>query len=296
LINEIAGLPSGVSADDIEARMFDLIALRMQIALAEGGETALEKDRQRVVSIAMSLEEKPAIPAVRAQLEFIARLQQPEFWQGIQLADLEDMRLRLRGLMPLLDRKKRHIVYTDFKDEVLGVRSEEVIVLPSMTGAQYEKKVRDFLRSHQDDDVIRRLRLNEPLSAADLARLEQILVAIGAEDGKSLLAGLLSRSEAPTLAYFVRSLVGLDRSAAQATFAEYLSDRRLTSRQMRFIELIVEQLTARGVIEASALYEPPFSDVHVGGPDELFAGHETVIEGIFDKLRLVRATVLAQAA
>jgi type I restriction enzyme R subunit len=287
LINEIAGLPSGVSADDIEARMFDLIALRMQIALAEGGETALEKDRQRVVSIAMSLEEKPAIPAVRAQ---------PEFWQGIQLADLEDMRLRLRGLMPLLDRKKRHIVYTDFKDEVLGVRSEEVIVLPSMTGAQYEKKVRDFLRSHQDDDVIRRLRLNEPLSAADLARLEQILVAIGAEDGKSLLAGLLSRSEAPTLAYFVRSLVGLDRSAAQATFAEYLSDRRLTSRQMRFIELIVEQLTARGVIEASALYEPPFSDVHVGGPDELFAGHETVIEGIFDKLRLVRATVLAQAA
>ncbi len=296
LINEVADLPSGILADDIESRMFDLIALRMQIALAEGGEQALEKDRQRVMNIAALLEEKSSIPAVRAQLEYIASLQQAEFWQGIQLAELEDMRLRLRGLMPLLDRKRRHIVYTDFKDEVLGVRNEEVIDLPKMTGAQYEKKVRDYLRDHQDEDVIRRLRLNEPLSAADLARLEEILVAIGDAEGKLLLRGLLLRSEAPTLAYFVRSLVGLDRAAAQATFAEYLSDRRLTTRQMRFVELIIEQLTARGVIEASALYEPPFSDLHVGGPDELFAGQEAVIEGIFDKLRRVRATVCAQAA
>ena len=64
---------------------------------------------------------------------------------------------------------------------------------------------------------------------------------------------------------------------------------------MRFIELVIDQLTARGVIEAAALYEPPFSDLHAGGPDELFAGHESVIEGIFEKLRAVRNNVLAMA-
>ena len=55
----------------------------------------------------------------------------------------------------------------------------------------------------------------------------------------------------------------------------------------------IEQLTARGVMNAAALYEPPFSDLHAGGPDELFAGKENVIEGIFDTLRSVQPTTEA---
>jgi type I restriction enzyme R subunit len=51
--------------------------------------------------------------------------------------------------------------------------------------------------------------------------------------------------------------------------------------------MIIDQLTARGVMEASALYEPPFSNLHAGGPDALFAGKEKVIEGIFDALKSV---------
>ena len=48
---------------------------------------------------------------------------------------------------------------------------------------------------------------------------------------------------------------------------------------------VIEQLTSRGMMEASALYEPPFSNLHAGGPDELFAGKESVVEGIFEKLK-----------
>ena len=50
-----------------------------------------------------------------------------------------------------------------------------------------------------------------------------------------LLSGLLARSEAPSLAHFVRGLVGLDRSAAQSVFSEFLNDRSLTSAQIRFV-------------------------------------------------------------
>jgi type I restriction enzyme R subunit len=295
LQNQVAGLPSELPTDDIESRLFDLLALRMQLFTAEGDASRFETSRQRVVEIAMLLEEKSAIPAVKAQLEYLARLQEPDFWQDIGLAELEDMRLRLRGLMPLLDKQKRKIVYTDFKDEVLGVRHEAVVVMPTMTGAQYEKKVKEYLKGHLEDEVIQRLRTNQPLTLEDLSRLETILIQIGDEDGQTLLSGLLERSEAPSLAYFVRSLVGMDRAAAQATFADYLADRTLTTQQMRFVEMVIDQLTARGVIEASALYEPPFSNLHAGGPDELFAGHEGVIEGIFDALRRVRENVLAMA-
>jgi type I restriction enzyme R subunit len=37
-------------------------------------------------------------------------------------------------------------------------------------------------------------------------------------------------------------------------------------------------------MEASALYDWPFSSIHSGGPDTLFSGKENVIEGIFKKL------------
>ena len=113
----------------------------------------------------------------------------------------------------------------------------------------------------------------------DLRGLEQTPVEIGEDDGRTLLASLLARSDAPSLAHFVRSLVGMDRAAAQEAFSELLSNRSLTTPQIRFIEMVIDQLTARGVMEPSALYEAPFSSVHAGGPEALFAGKSNVIEG-----------------
>jgi type I restriction enzyme R subunit len=296
LQREVAGLPSEIDTDEIESRMFDLTALRMQLALAEGNTGVYENHRQRMVEIAMLLEEKTTIPAVKAQLGYLASMQESEFWEGMNLNGLEELRLRLRGLMPFLDKKKRKIVYTDFEDEVLNVRQEEPVAMPKMTGAQYERKVRSYLDSHRDHLVVHRLRTNQPLTAADLEGLEAALVEIGEEDGQTLLSGLLARREAPSLAYFVRTLVGLDRSAAQAAFSEFLNDRSLSPPQIRFVEMVIEQLTARGVMDASALYEPPFSNMHGGGPDELFSGKENVIEGIFKKLEEVNSGVTSKAS
>ena len=66
-------------------------------------------------------------PGVKAQLGSLSSLQETAFWDGIDLAQLEQLRLRLRTLVPFLDKKSRKIVYTDFKDEVLGVSEETAI-------------------------------------------------------------------------------------------------------------------------------------------------------------------------
>jgi type I restriction enzyme R subunit len=194
---------------------------------------------------------------VKAQLEYLSALQETGFWEGIGLPELEDLRLRLRGLVPFLDKKTRKIIYTDFQDEIMGVRPETVIDMPKMTGAQYEKKVKEYLNNHLDHLVIQRLRTNQPLTQTDLEGLERTLVEIGEDDGQTLLSGMLERSGAPSLAYFIRSMVGMDREAVQAMFSEYLSDRSLKPAQIRFIEMVIDQLTSRGVMEASALYESP---------------------------------------
>ena len=288
----VAGLPSETEADHIESRRFDLRVLQMQLALVEGDEATLEKHRRRVVEVAIGLEERTTIPAVKAQLAYLASVQEDSFWEAISLNDLEDLRQRLRGLVQFLPQQTRTVVYTNFKDEVLSVRDAPVD-LPKMTGAEYEKKVQEFLKNHQDHIVIHRLRTNQPLTATDLQGLEQTLVDIGEDDGRTLLDGLLARSEAPSLAYFVRSMVGMDRTAAQEAFSEFLSNRSLTTPQIRFIEMVIEQLTARGVMEPAALYEAPFSGLHAGGPDELFEGKSGVIDGIFDRLEALKPEPIA---
>lgn len=288
LSSEVSTLPSELPLDDIESRIFDLTALRMQLAHVEANDSDFERNRKRVVEIASLLEEKDAIPAVAAQLEYLARVQTDEFWEGMTLAILEDMRLRLRGLVPFLDKRKRKIVFSNFQDELQGVRSDSVLEVPCMTSAQYERKVKDYLRNHLDDLVIHKLRTNEALTPTDLETLEATLASIGDDDGMTLLSGLLERSAAPSLVHFVRSLVGMDREAAQKAFSAFLADRSLTATQMRFLEMLIEQLTNRGVMEPSALYEPPFTSLHGGGPDELFAGKEKVIDGVFDALRAIQ--------
>jgi type I restriction enzyme, R subunit len=295
LQEEVAGLPSEIEAEEIESRLFDLMALRMQLATAEHDASGFEKDRKKAVELAMLLEDKSAIPAVKAQLGYLQAMQETEFWVGIDIAGLEEMRLRLRELVPLLDKTKRHIVFTDFTDEITGVKEDGIVDIPRMTGVEYQRKVEQYLQSHLNNIVIQRLRMNRPLSASDLQELEKMLIKIGEADGEELLKGMLAQSKAPSLPHFVRGLVGMDRAAAQAAFSKLLSNHSLTPQQIRFVEMIIEQLTARGVIELGALYEAPFTGLHAGGPDALFAGKDAVIAGIFAAIAETQPVVLSSA-
>jgi type I restriction enzyme R subunit len=290
--NHIAGLPSQIETDEIEARLFDLSALKLQIALVEKDTGTFESTRNKVIEIAANLEEKDTIPAVKQQLQYLRAIQNTEFWEGISLAALEELRTRLRALVQFIDKSKRKIVYTNFTDEILSVREDEAIYMPKMTGNQYAKKVEEYLRSHQDEIAIQRLKNNLPLTPTDLCSLEETLLNIGENEGKRLLTGMLNLHEVPTLAHLVRRIVGLDRNAAKAAFSTFLENRTLNSQQMRFIELIIDQLTARGFMEPAALYEPPFNSLHSGGPEELFAGKSNIIDGIFHALEETLPKVL----
>ncbi len=87
----------------------------------------------------------------------------------------------------------------------------------------------------------------------------------------------------------------MDRAAAQAAFSRFLTDRSLTPPQIHFVEMVIDPLTARDIIEACALYEPPFSNLHAGGPDELFSGNKTVINDIFKALTSIHSGLIEKA-
>lgn len=63
------------------------------------------------------------------------------------------------------------------------------------------------------------------------------------------------------LGEFVREIVGLDMNAAKEAFSDYLSDTNMDSRQIYFVNQIVEYIVHNGMMkDLSVLQESPFID------------------------------------
>jgi len=268
LSNEVAGLPAQVDPEPEEAKRFDLLLLTLQLALlrTDPGFPGLQ---QKVRQIAGLLEDLPTtIPAVAAELPLITDLQTDEWWEDVTLLMLESVRRRLRLLILFIERGKRSPMYTDFEDE-LGHEAEVVFHGISSTEGfeRFRKKVRTFLQSHGGQEAVEKLRHNAPVTAADLAELQRVLVdsGIGTADDVQQ-AGI----EAGSLGLFIRGLVGLDRSAAKDAFAEFLDASRYSANRIEFVNLVIDELSANGVIEPRRFYESPFTDVTPHGPDAIF--------------------------
>lgn len=287
LSHEVAGLPSELDPENEEAKRFDLLILRLQLAVLKSNH--FERLRDQVKEIAGLLEEKSAIPLVRDQMHLIEDLQTDDWWQGVTVPMLEAVRRRLRDLVKLIDKQQRRPVYTDFEDVIGG---ETHIALPGFAeGTSYEKfrtKARAFLRSHQDHVVIHKLRMNKPLTDTDLGELERILVESGVGETQEIKR---AAEESHGLGLFVRSLVGMDRSAAKEALGAFLTGKSLSGNQIEFVNLIIDHLTEHGVFETRLLYESPFTDLTPQGPEGLFKPAQ--IDDLLAVLASVRKTAAA---
>ncbi len=288
LSHEVAGLPSELDAEAEEAKRFDLLILNLQLALLRS-EPAFERLRDQVKEIAGLLEEKSAIPMVREQMPLIQDLQTDEWWRDVTTPMLETVRKRLRALVKLIEKQQRKPIYTDFEDEMGAGAGVE---LPGFTaGEDFEKfraKARAFLREHQDHITIYKLRMNKPLTTIDLAELERMLAESGVGGAEEINR---AKEDSQGLGLFVRSLVGLDRQAAKEALAGFLTGKTLGANQIEFVNLIVNHLTEHGVMDASLLYESPFTDLTPQGPDGLFTSAQ--VDELMAVLHGVRATALA---
>ena len=288
LAQDVAGLPSELEAEPEESKRFDLLLLNLQLAQLKH-EQSFERLRDKVKSIAGLLEEKSAIPMVRAQVELIQDVQSDEWWQDVTLPMLERVRRRLRDLVVFIEKRERKPLFTDFED-VMGAEVE--VGLPGFENeahlAQFKAKAQRFLRDHLNHISIQKLRSNKALTASDLSELERMLT----ESGIGAAADIaLAKAESHGLGLFVRSLVGLDREAAKQALADFMIGRKLSADQIEFTNLIVNHLTEHGVMAAERLYESPFTDVSPLGPDGLF--DSDAVDALIEVLQQVRRTAEA---
>ncbi len=267
LSHQVAGLPSELDPESEEAKRFDLLVLKLELALLRS-EPAFARLRDRVKELAGLLEELATVPMVRDHLTLIEDVQSEAWWQDVTVPLLEAMRRRLRDLIRLIEKRKHKPIYTDFEDQ-LG--QEVAVPLPGLgMGTDHTKfraKVQAFLRAHQDHLAIHKLRMNRALTAADLSELQRLLVESGIGGAEDIQH---AAEESQGLGLFVRSLVGLDRQAAKEALAGFVNGKTLSANQIEFVNLIVNHLTEHGLMDAARLYESPFTDLTPHGPDAIF--------------------------
>jgi type I restriction enzyme R subunit len=281
----LAGLPSSVKDDDEDAKRFDLLILRRQLAQLKGDGVAAERLREQIQNIATGLLGQTSIPLVAAQQSRLDEVASDEWWINVTLPMLELVRRRLRGLLQFLEKAKKVVVYTSFQDELSETTLVELPgITPGTNWKRFRAKAAAYLKQHQDHIALQRLRRNKALTPDDLQALEQMLLDSGAGDSADIAR---AKEESQGLGLFIRSLVGLDHQAALEAFATYLDGTRFTAEQIRFINLIVNELTANGVMVAARLYESPYTDHAPTGPEAVFL--ETEVDGIVDILATVRA-------
>ncbi|WP_419854638.1 DEAD/DEAH box helicase family protein [Candidatus Poriferisodalis sp.] len=271
LNDRVAKLPDQLEAEDEDAKRFDVVMLNAELSLLH--REPFERQRRRIIGAASALEDLgTTIPDVVKQLELITAIQTDEWWIDATYPMLEDARKRLRGLVHLIERTKKNVLYSDFTDE-LGEAEE--VVLPGAGGAidsnefaQFRKKAEHFLKENLADDVVAKVRSGETLTLVDMEALQRVLVGAGIGDTDTFAE---ASKRAGSFGLFIRSLVGLDRAAAMRAFSKFLDDKRYSANQIRFVEMVIDYLTDNGTIDPGRIYDSPFISVAPQGPELLYS-------------------------
>ena len=238
--------------DDAKALRFDALMYGIELAYLAGKKYS--KARHDLIKKVSAVASVANIPEIMMQAELIDKILHTDYVDNAGIDEFEHIRESLRDLMKYIPIVK--IRYdTDFDDEILSMEWKES-ELENDDLKNYKAKAEYYVRQHQDNAVIAKLKSNIPLTAADIKELEQILWSeIGTQQDYEAEYGNKPLGE------FVREIVGLDMAAAKAAFAEYLDETNLNSRQIYFVNQIVEFIVHNGMMkDLSVLQETPFTD------------------------------------
>jgi type I restriction enzyme R subunit len=262
--------------DEASAVRFDALMYGLELAYLAGkkygkGRSDLLKKVRGVASVAN-------IPEIMVQADLINKILNTDYIDRCGISEFEEIRQKLRNLMKYIPRNKLRYD-TNFEDDILDVSWNES-ELDNDDLKNYKAKAEFYIREHQDNEAIKKLKSNIPLSQADVESLEKVLWSeLGTKEEYEQEYG------SKPLGELVREIVGLDMNAAKEAFAFYLESNKLDSRQIYFVNQIIEYIVHNGLMkDLSVLQESPFTDmgsvVEVFSDLSVWLGIRKVIESI----------------
>ena len=268
--------------DDAKALRFDALLYGIELAYLAGKKYG--KARSDLVKKVSAVAAVANIPEIMVQAELIDKILHTDYVETAGINEFEYIRENLRDLIKYIPVSK--VRYdTNFDDEILSVDWKES-ELENDDLKNYKAKAEFYVRQHMNDAVIAKLKGNVPLTVEDVQALEK---ALWSEVGTK--QDYVAEYGQKPLGEFVREIVGLDMNAAKVAFAQYLSNVNLDSRQIYFVNQIVEYIVHNGMMkDMSVLQEAPFTDY--GSIVEVFTDL-SVWAGIRQAIERVNANALA---
>lgn len=262
--------------DDPKALRFDALMYGIELAYLAGKKYG--KARSDLMKKVAAVASVANIPEIMVQSDLLNKILHTDYLETAGINEFEHIRENLRDLIKYIPVVQIHYD-TILDDEILSEDWNES-ELENDDLKNYKAKAEFYVRQHTDNAVIAKLKGNIPLNSEDVKALEEILWnEIGTKQDYEAEYGQKPLGE------FVREIVGLDMNAAKEAFAQYLNDASLDSRQIYFVNQIVEYIVHNGMMkDLSVLQEAPFTDrgsiVEVFTDLSVWAGIRQAIERV----------------
>lgn len=267
--------------DDEMAKRFDNVMYTIELAYITAQKAT--KPIRTVVDTAEKLSEIGTIPKINENRELLINVQSTEFWDEATIFELEEVRKVIRELVQFLEKETRKTYYTNFQD-TFDVIVDGTPIYGSNDLRNYQKRVNQYLKEHQNEMAVFKLRHNKPLTKDDVAFLENILWnELGTQEDYEKEFG-----DTP-ITKLVRQVVGLDRGTVNAAFSEFLSEEKLNATQIKFVRLIIDYVVANGYLEKQVLQQDPFRTL--GSVSELFEDNIQDVRKILGIIDNINANV-----
>ncbi len=263
--------------DEASAVRFDALMYGIELAYLMGKKYG--KARSDLFKMVGRIASVANIPEIQMKTELINKILQTDYVDRAGISDFEYIREELRGLMKYIPASAHNVYVTHFEDYVVASEWHESD-LENDELKNYKAKAEYYVRQHQDNIVIAKLKTNKPLTTEDIDALENILWSeLGTKEDYEKEYGNKPLGE------FVREIVGLDMNAAKEAFSEFLDGAHYDSRQIYFVNQIVEYIVHNGMMkDLSVLQETPFTDrgsvVEIFSDLSVWMGIRKVIEQI----------------
>lgn len=257
---------------DSAAKMFDLMMFDL-LSSHINGEKKQATLIQRTVGISTKLQKQTSIPQVNTKINLLKKISQEDYWADITPLAIENLRIEIRDLIKFLDIENRPVVYTNFLDGITSVKeSPNVYEGATFDKEAYRNKIEQFVKENQLDLAIDKIRKNIKVTKSDIDHLEKMLFAQGSLGTKEVFREVYGDKP---LGEFIRSVVGLDKAEAKNAFSRITNEINFNSKQMEFINLLIDYFSVNGIVELKMLNQPPFTDIYSCGVIDLFGTEQS---------------------
>lgn len=252
---------------EADALNFDIKITRLQLALIQNDTDAFAGMQDKVQDDIERL--RTNLNQVKVELAFINEVKSAAWWQNPTIEKLEDMRLRLRGLMKyrsITSTRTKMIDVIDYK-----IAGEQAGRVQERALSEYRQRVIEVLQELMKNNLtLQKIRRGMAVTESDLTSLSSLILervpGLRLEELEELFP-----ERASQLDKLIRSVVGMDELTVQLAFDKFRqSHTTLKANQLQFLALVEQQIVKSGGIEVAQLYEQPFTSVHNLGLEGVF--------------------------